>query len=74
MLFSLLQTLELWELNPRAWLTAYLEACAASGGKVPSNLDAYLPWNLSAEQREQWKLGRALTAGNVGERYPTDTS
>src|SRR5262249_42484689 len=28
MMFSLLQTLSLWNLNPRLWLTAYLGACA----------------------------------------------
>jgi transposase len=74
MLFSLLQTLELWQVNPRAWLTAYLEACAASGGQAPSDLAPYLPWNLSAEQRAQWQLGRTLTEGSMGERCPTDTS
>jgi transposase len=74
LLFSLLQTLELWEVNPRAWLTAYLEACAVSGGKAPSDLAPYLPWNLSMEQREQWKLGRTPTEGSIGERCPTDTS
>ena len=32
-LFSLFQTLALAHLNPRLWLTAYLEACAAAGGR-----------------------------------------
>ena len=32
MMFSLFQTLCLWGLNPRLWLTAYLEACAQAGG------------------------------------------
>ena len=31
-LLSLLATLKLWGLNPRRWLTAYLEACAQAGG------------------------------------------
>ena len=56
MLFSLLQTLCLWELNPRAWLTAYLTACAEAGGAVPADVECFLPWNLSAEQRRRWSL------------------
>ena len=56
MLFSLLQTLALWGLNPRTWLTAYLESCAAAGGQAPSKPESLLPWNLSAEQRKLWSL------------------
>ena len=56
MLFSLFGTLQRWQLNPRAWLEGYLTACAASGGKVPADVASYLPWNLSAEQREAWSL------------------
>jgi transposase len=54
-LFSLFQTLALWNLNPRLWLTAYLEACAAAGGRAPANATAYLPWNLTAEQQQNWR-------------------
>jgi transposase len=56
MLFSLFQTLCLWELNPRAWLTAYLRACAEAGGQAPADLERFLPWNLSAEERGRWSL------------------
>jgi len=63
MLFSLLATLRLWELNPRAWLTAYLTACAEAGGRAPSDVSAYLPWNLSAEQRAAWSLPEAAPGG-----------
>lgn len=56
MLFSLLQTLCLWELNPRAWLTAYLTACAEAGGKAPEALERFLPWNLSEEEGRRWSL------------------
>lgn len=54
MMFSLFQTLELHEINPRMWLSAYLNACAAAGGKAPDNVAAWLPWELSAEQRREW--------------------
>jgi transposase len=50
-LFSLLATLAHWKINPRSWLTWYLESCAASGGKTPEDIEPFLPWNLSAERR-----------------------
>lgn len=56
MLFSLLQTLCLWDLNPRSWLTAYLTACAESGGEVPADMERFLPWNLSETDRRRWSL------------------
>jgi transposase len=54
MQFSLFQTLCLWGLNPRLWLTAYLTACAEAGGRAPEDVDRFLPWNLSPEQRRAW--------------------
>jgi transposase len=55
LLFSLFQTLALWNLNPRQWLTAYLQACAAAGGHAPADAAAYLPWNLTPEQQQAWR-------------------
>ena len=57
MLFSLLQTLCLWRLNPRSWLTAYLTACAEAGGVAPPDVAGWLPWHLSAAQQQAWSLG-----------------
>jgi transposase len=51
-LFSLFATLKLHGINPRQWLTAYLEACAAAGGKAPQNAVDFLPWNMSANAKE----------------------
>lgn len=51
MLFSLFATLQIWGLNPRTWLSAYLEACAKDGGQAPAHASRFLPWNLSEEQR-----------------------
>jgi transposase len=53
-LFSLFATLLLWQINPRKWLRAYLEACAEEGGKAPEDAARFLPWNLSDEQRAAW--------------------
>jgi transposase len=47
LLFSILQTLVLWDINPRQWLTEYLTACAENGCKAPERLDGYLPWTKS---------------------------
>ena len=54
MLFSLFATLQLSGINPRTWLTAYLEACAEAGGKAPADASRFLPWNLSAKERAAW--------------------
>jgi transposase len=67
MKFSLFQTLTLWNLNPRLWLTAYLEACATAGGTAPPDVDRFLPWNLTAERRQAWSL-------NPDEEVSPDTS
>jgi transposase len=66
MLFSLFQTLSLANVNPRLWLTAHLNACAAAGGQAPADADQFLPWNLSDEQKREWSSDR--------EPQATDTS
>ena len=58
-MFSLFQTLTLWNINPRLWLTAYLQACAAAGGAAPPDLQSFLPWNLTAERRKEWSMNPA---------------
>jgi Transposase IS66 family len=57
MLFSLFQTLALWHINPRVWLTEYLQGCAQAGGQAPRDVAAFLPWNLSPQKRKEWSLG-----------------
>ena len=66
MLFPLLQTLCLWQLSPRAWLTEYLTACAEAGGAAPAAVERFLPWNCSAGERRRWAL--------VDAKGPEDTS
>ena len=55
-LFSLLQTLCLWDINPRLWLTGYLQACAEGGGQAPRERNNYLPWKMPVELRKEWSL------------------
>lgn len=64
---SLLATLAHWKLNPRRWLTWYLESCAAAGGKAPEDIEPFLPWNLPAERRAALAMSTAAPAA-------TDTS
>jgi transposase len=50
-MFLLLVTLAHWKINPRRWLIWYLENCAAAGGRVPEDIQPFLPWSLSADRR-----------------------
>ena len=52
--FSILQTLELWEINPQRWLSAYLQSCAESGNRAPPQLNRFLPWEMDPARREDW--------------------
>jgi transposase len=51
-MFSVLQTVLLWGLNPHHWLTAFLQACAENGGTSPTDLSVFLPWQMAPERRE----------------------
>lgn len=53
MMFSMVQTLLLWGLNPHHWLSAFLQACADNGGQSPADLSAFVPWRMSAERRDE---------------------
>jgi transposase len=53
MMFSVLQTILVWGLNPRHWLSAFLDACTAHGGKTPPDLAAFLPWQMTDERKHQ---------------------
>ena len=64
-LFSLVATLSLWKLNPRRWLTWYFQHCAAAGGRVPEDIEPFLPWNLSPEQ----KKGLGAPEGSPGDEF-----
>jgi transposase len=57
MLFSILATLKLWQINPRLWLTWFLQSCAEAGSRAPNDIEPFLPWNLSEERRAQLRMG-----------------
>ena len=56
MLFSLFQTIQLWKMDVHRWLTAYLTACAKARGKLPPDPHHFLPWHMTAEQRQLLSL------------------
>lgn len=66
MLFSLFQTVRAWGLDVGHWLTAYLTACAQTGGKPPPEPGRYLPWNMTAQERER------LRSSSTDKTAPTD--
>ena len=66
-MFSVLATLARWKINPRLWLTWYLESCAAAGGKSPDDIQQFLPWNLSPQRRVE-------LADQAASPSPLDTS
>ena len=59
MLFSLFQTVQLWELDVGHWLTEYLSACAKAQGQPPPDPERFLPWNMTAGQRARLSPAKA---------------
>jgi transposase len=55
-MYTLFETLKIWDINPRKWLTWYFEACGKNGGKPPANVESFLPWNMSKEKLEELLL------------------
>lgn len=54
-MYSVLQTLKLWGINSRTWLTAYLQACADSGAQPPGDINPFLPWQMDAKRLTQMR-------------------
>jgi transposase len=57
-LFSILATLQWWQINPRLWLNWYLQNCAEAGGQAPTDIEPFLPWNLSEDRRANLQMGK----------------
>ncbi len=58
--FSIFQSLLKCDIDPKKWLTAYFEACARAGGKPPEDIDAFLPWNMTEERKDEWRYPSRL--------------
>ncbi len=51
MMFTVLQSVLLWRLNPHHWLYAFLQACAENGAVTPADLSPFLPWAMDDARR-----------------------
>ena len=51
--FTVLYTCQRAKLNPRLWLTDYLQACAANGGRPPQDISPFLPWEMGPARKAQ---------------------
>jgi transposase len=56
-MYSLLMTVKLWKINPRTWLSAYLQACADNGNSAPQDLSAFLPWAIDGARLSAMRAG-----------------
>lgn len=53
-IFTIFQTLIKNNIHPQKWLLAYFNACAQNNGRPPEDIDSFLPWNMSREQKLLW--------------------
>jgi transposase len=59
-MFSVLMSLRLWQVNPRTWLSAYLQACAENANRPP-DLAGFLPWRMDAARLAALRSAPAFT-------------
>lgn len=67
-MFSIFQTLLLWQINPRLWLMSYLDSCI--GGVPPPDINHFLPWEISDSRRQNFSvkpITKELPCAIVGE-------
>ena len=65
-MFSIFETLDLWQINQIEWLSDYFRACALSGGKPPEDISAYLPWNIKEAKEKTWTFcGRVFSKSEI---------
>jgi transposase len=70
-MYGLLMTVKLWGLNPRTWLSEYLQACADHGNMAPSELGAFLPWNMDTTRLAAMGAARPMAASAIPEGWDT---
>jgi transposase len=70
-MYSILMTLDLWGINQRTWLNAYLQACAENNNQPPPNLEQFLPWTMT---KEQLAVMKGLFASPVDSEKELDSS
>lgn len=53
-MFSIFETLEIWEINQVEWLSDYFRACALAGGNPPRDVTEFLPWNIKEAKAKKY--------------------
>lgn len=65
-MFSIFETLALWNINELEWLSDYLRSCALAGGIAPDDVSQHLPWNIGEKRARTWKYsGRTFTESEL---------
>ena len=54
-MFTVLMTLQLWQINPRRGFAEYGQACAENGRSAPADLPPFPPWAMTAERYAAWR-------------------
>lgn len=52
-MFTIIQTLLLWKVNPQAWFSGFFDFI---GGDWEKDFEHWLPWNMSSERRAELSL------------------
>ena len=58
-----IKTLQMWKLNPHAWLSTYLQACAENGATPPEDISSFLPWTMDDERIEYFRKPEVSRTG-----------
>lgn len=58
LMFTTLQTILQWGINPRHWMHSFLSACAENGGVAPFDLSPFLPWKMDKERKQKLSYPR----------------
>ena len=56
MMFTIIHTLLANSINPRSWLTWFFNECSLKQGDVFAEIEKFLPWKFTEEQKENLKL------------------
>lgn len=59
-LFTVFQTWLANRLNPQDLLLDYFNECSKTPGRAPPNLSRFLPWEMSEERKQQFKLPKNI--------------
>lgn len=58
-----IKTLQMWKLNPHAWFSTYLQACAENGATPPEDISSFLPWTMDEERIEYFRKPEVSRTG-----------